>query len=51
MAYNFLEGEWFVQSLGCRVRLLSYRLFTKPELVIGGFFQTFEKNVTFVMVK
>ncbi|CAN7981194.1 unnamed protein product [Ixodes pacificus] len=49
MAYNFLEGEWFVQSLGYRSKS-EYKTY-KPQLVIGGFFQTFEKNVTFVTVK
>ncbi|KAG0417473.1 hypothetical protein HPB47_005580 [Ixodes persulcatus] len=49
MACNFLGGEWFVQSLGYR-STSEYKTW-KAGLVIGGFFETFEKNVTFVTVK
>ncbi|CAN8004455.1 unnamed protein product [Ixodes hexagonus] len=49
MACTFLGGEWFVESLGYK-HTSEYQTW-KVGPVIGGFFQTFEKNVTFVTVK
>ncbi|XP_075731411.1 lysosomal protective protein [Rhipicephalus microplus] len=49
MACNFLGDEWFVNTLGYKPKS-TYKLWKHKDQV-AGFFQTYEKNITFVTIK
>lgn len=49
MACNFLGDEWFVNTLGYSPKS-TYKIW-KIGKQVAGFFQTYEKNITFVTVK